>query len=55
MQKETTRLSRLGTGHNLNEWIGRLAFRAGNGSAVAEESTGIALNFLRNEGSSDNV
>jgi hypothetical protein len=39
----------------MDELIGRLASRAGIDSAVAENTVGIILNFLRNEGPSDKV
>src|SRR5215475_11375550 len=39
----------------MDELIGRLASRAGIGSAVAEKTIGIMLNFLRSEGPSDKV
>ena len=55
MQKERTRLNRLGTGHKMDELIGRLASKAGIDSAVAEKTIGIVLGFLRNEGPSDKV
>jgi hypothetical protein len=39
----------------MDELIGRLASRAGIGSAVAEKTVCIILSFLRNEGPSDKV
>jgi hypothetical protein len=39
----------------MDELTGRLASKAGIGSAVAEKTVGIILNFLRNEGPSDKV
>jgi len=39
----------------MDELIGRLAVKAGIGSAVAEKAVGIVLNFLRNEGPADKV
>jgi len=39
----------------MDELIGRLASKAGIGSAVAEKTIGIILNFLRNEGPADKV
>lgn len=39
----------------MDELVGRLATKAGIGSAVAEKTIGIVLDFLRNEGSSDKV
>ena len=39
----------------MDELIGRLAFKAGIDSAVAEKTIGIVLGFLRNEGPSDKV
>jgi hypothetical protein len=39
----------------MDELIGRLASKAGIDSAVAENTIGIILNFLRNEGPSDTV
>jgi hypothetical protein len=39
----------------MDELIGRLAAKAGIDNAVAEETVGIILGYLRNEGSSDNV
>ena len=39
----------------MDELIGRLASRAGIGSAVAEKTVGVILSFLRNEGPFDNV
>lgn len=39
----------------MNELIGRLAFKAGIGSAVAEKTIGIVPGFLRYEGPSDKI
>ena len=39
----------------MDELIGRLAVKAGINDAVAEETIGIILGFLRNEGPSDKV
>ena len=39
----------------MDELIGRLAIRAGIDGAVAEKTVGIILDFLRNEGPSDQV
>ena len=39
----------------MDELIGRLALKAGINDAVAEETIGIILGFLRNEGPSDKV
>ena len=39
----------------MDELIGRLASKASIDSAVAEKTVGIILNFLRNEGPSDEV
>jgi hypothetical protein len=40
---------------NMDELIGRLAVKAGIDNAVAEETIGIILGFLRNEGPTDKV
>jgi hypothetical protein len=40
---------------NMDELIGRLAFKAGIDNAVAEKPIGIVLDFLRNEAPSDKV
>jgi hypothetical protein len=45
----------VGDGANMDELVGRLAFKAGIDSAVAENTIGIVLGFLRNEGPSDKV
>jgi hypothetical protein len=39
----------------MDELTGRLAVKAGIGNAVAENTIGIIVDFLRNEGSSDKV
>ena len=39
----------------MDELIGRLAAKAGIDSAVAEETIGVILGFLRNEGPADKV
>src|ERR1700753_1058800 len=39
----------------MDEWIGRLAEKAGIEKAVAEKTVGMMLGFLRNEGPADKV
>ena len=47
-------INRLRAGH-MDELIGQLAAKAGIDNAVAEETIGIVLGFLRSEGPSDKV
>ena len=53
--KQGSGKNRLRAGRNMDELIGRLAAEAGIDGAMAEETIGIVLGFLRNEGPSDKV
>jgi hypothetical protein len=53
--KQGSGKNRLRAGQNMDELVGRLAAEAGIDGAMAEETIGIVLGFLRNKGPSDKV